>query len=107
MKEFYPSIPQVKYEGTTSKNPMAFKWYNPDELVDGKPMREQLKFAMSYWHTMCAELTDMFGVGTIDKSYGTTDLWNAKTRLTPLSELMDKHFDRLLLLPRPRHRARG
>ena len=91
MKEFYPSIPQVKYEGTTSKNPMAFKWYNPDEIVDGKPMREQLKFAMSYWHTMCAELTDMFGVGTIDKTYGTTDpMEQAKNKAYAAFELMDK-----------------
>ena len=49
---------------------LAFRHYNPDEIIMGKSMREHLKFAMSYWHTMCAEGSDMFGVGTISKNYG-------------------------------------
>ncbi len=39
----------------------------------GKPMREYLRFALSYWHTMCGDGTDMFGVGTQDKSFGETE----------------------------------
>ena len=62
MKNFFPNIPLVKYEGKDSANPMAFRYYNPEEEIAGKTMREHLKFAMSYWHTLCAEGTDMFGV---------------------------------------------
>ncbi|HEY5467042.1 MAG TPA: xylose isomerase, partial [Clostridia bacterium] len=63
MTEFYPSVSKIKYEGNQSCNPMAFRFYNPDEILAGKPMREHMKFAMSYWHTMVAEGSDMFGVG--------------------------------------------
>ncbi|MBQ4605072.1 MAG: xylose isomerase, partial [Clostridia bacterium] len=68
--EFFKNVPVVKYEGKDSANPMAFRYYNPEEEIAGKTMREHLKFAMSYWHTLCAEGTDMFGRGTMDKSFG-------------------------------------
>ena len=76
MKEFFPSIPKVRYEGKNTTNPFAFRHYNPDEVIMGKKMRDHLKFAMAYWHTMCAEGTDMFGSGTLDKSYGTNNVHN-------------------------------
>ena len=75
--EFFKGIDKVRFEGAGSRNPLSFKFYNPDETVGGKTMREQLRFAMSYWHTMCAEGSDMFGVGTADKSYGTKDPMDA------------------------------
>lgn len=52
MSEFFNNIPKIAYEGKDSKNPLAFKFYNPDEVIAGKTMREQLKFALSWWHTM-------------------------------------------------------
>ena len=64
------NVEKIKYEGVKSTNPLSFKYYNPDEVVGGKTMREQLRFAMSYWHTLCGDGTDMFGIGTVDKSYG-------------------------------------
>ena len=76
MNEYFTNIPKIRYEGSESDNPMAFKFYNPEEEIAGKPMKDQLRFAMSYWHTMCAEGADMFGVGTADKSYGQTDPWH-------------------------------
>lgn len=89
--EFYKGIGKIKYEGKDSKNPLSFKFYNPDEVIAGKTMREHLKFAMSYWHTMCAEGTDMFGVGTIVKDYGETDpMESAKMKAYAAFELMDK-----------------
>ena len=89
--EFYKGIGKIKYEGKDSKNPLSFKFYNPDEVIAGKTMREHLKFAMSYWHTMCAEGTDMFGVGTIVKDYGETDpMESAKQKAYAAFELMDK-----------------
>ena len=90
MKEFF-NIPKIKYEGTKSKNPLAFKHYNPEEIIGGKTMREQLKFAMSYWHTLCGNGTDMFGVGTIDKEFeGQTPMDIYKNKACAAFELMDK-----------------
>ena len=89
--EFYKGISKIKYEGKDSKNPLSFRYYNPDEVIAGKTMREHLRFAMSYWHTMCAEGTDMFGVGTLDKSYGSSDpMESAKNKAYAAFELMDK-----------------
>lgn len=91
MKEFFPSIPHIRYEGAESKNPLSFRFYNPDEIIAGKPMREHLKFAMAYWHNMCAEGADMFGSGTTDKSYGATDpMEQAKNKAYAAFEFMDK-----------------
>ena len=88
---YFNNIGKIKYEGKQSDNPLAFKFYNPDEIVAGKTMREQLKFAMSYWHTMCAEGADMFGVGTALKNYGATNEMDiAKNKAYAAFELMDK-----------------
>ena len=73
MKEFFKGISKIQYEGKNSTNPLAFKYYNPDEMICGKKMREHLKFALSWWHTMGGDGTDMFGVGTTDKNWGETD----------------------------------
>ena len=81
----------IKYEGKTSTNPLAFRFYNPDEVIAGKPMREHLKFAVAYWHTMCAGGTDMFGVDTHDKTFGSTDpMEHAKNKAHAIFELMNK-----------------
>ncbi len=87
----YQEITKVAYEGSTSKEPFAFKYYDPDEVIAGKPMREHLRFALSYWHTICAEGVDMFGGGTMDKKMGKTDpmeIFKAKADFA--FELMDK-----------------
>lgn len=90
-KEYFPGVPKIAYEGPKSTNPMAFRYYNPDEVIAGKPMREQLKFALSYWHTMCAEGADMFGRGTADKSFGAADpLEMYKEKAYAAFEWMDK-----------------
>jgi xylose isomerase len=91
MSEFYPNIPKIRYEGSKSKNPLSFRFYNPEEVIAGKTMREHLRFAMSYWHTMVAEGSDMFGKGTIDKKYGSDDeMESAKNKARASFELMDK-----------------
>ncbi len=63
-KEFFKGINKVNYEGTESKNPFAFKYYNPDKLVAGKTMKEHFKFAVAYWHSFCGQGADPFGSGT-------------------------------------------
>ena len=89
--EFFPTIPVIKYEGKDSKNMLAFRHYNPDEVILGKPMREHLKFALSYWHTMCAEGSDMFGRGTMNKDFGgQTPMEIYKNKAYAAFELMNK-----------------
>lgn len=70
MSEIFKNIPTIPYEGPKSTNPFAFKYYDADKIVAGKPMKDQLKFAMAWWHNLCAAGTDMFGNGTADKSFG-------------------------------------
>ena len=69
MKEYFEGIGKIKYEGPQSKNPLAFKYYNPNKKVMGKKMSEHLKFAMAWWHNLGAAGTDMFGRDTADKSW--------------------------------------
>ena len=64
--EYFSFIDKVKYEGKDSKNPFAFKFYDPDKIVLGKKMSEHLPFAMAWWHNLCAAGTDMFGRDTAD-----------------------------------------
>ncbi|MCL6630802.1 MAG: xylose isomerase, partial [Armatimonadetes bacterium] len=63
MREFFPNIPKIKYEGPDSKNAFAFKHYNPEEVVMGKTMAEHLRFAVCYWHTFKGTGSDPFGPG--------------------------------------------
>lgn len=63
-KEYFKGISEIKFEGKESDNPLAFKYYNPDQIVAGKTMREHFKFAIAYWHTFCGQGSDPFGPGT-------------------------------------------
>ncbi len=63
-KEFYPGIGKIEYEGRKSKNPLAFRWYNPEQVVSGKTMKDHLRFAIAYWHSFCGDGTDQFGSET-------------------------------------------
>jgi xylose isomerase len=91
MKECFPNIPKIAYEGPKTKNPLAFRYYNPDEVIAGKTMREHLRFSMAYWHTLCANGTDMFGRGTANKTFGESDpMAHARAKAFAAFELMDK-----------------
>ena len=63
-KEYFKGIGEIQYEGKDSDNPLAFKYYNPEQVVAGKTMREHFKFAVAYWHTFCGQGADPFGPGT-------------------------------------------
>ncbi|WP_026712724.1 xylose isomerase [Flavobacterium daejeonense] len=63
-KEYFKGIGEIKFEGAASDNPLAFKYYNPEQIVAGKTMREHFKFAIAYWHTFCGQGSDPFGPGT-------------------------------------------
>jgi xylose isomerase len=91
MSEFFKGIGKIAYEGKNSTNPLSFKYYNPDEMIAGKSMKEHLKFALSWWHTMGGDGTDMFGCGTADKSWGESDpSARAKAKVDAAFEIMDK-----------------
>ena len=64
-KVFFPDVESVPYEGPESNNSIAFKWYQPDRQVMGKPMGDLFKFAVAYWHSFCGTGADPFGPGTI------------------------------------------
>ncbi|MXP49780.1 xylose isomerase [Pantoea sp. Eser] len=59
----------LRYEGTKSTQPLAFRHYNPDEVILGKTMAEHLRFAACYWHTFCWNGADMFGIGAFDRPW--------------------------------------
>ena len=92
MSEIFQNIPTIKYEGKESKNPLAFKYYDPERVILGKTMKEHLPFAMAWWHNLCAMGTDMFGRDTADKSFGTTvgTMEHAKAKVDAGFEFMQK-----------------
>lgn len=88
---YFDEVNKIQYEGSTSKNPFAFKYYNPEETFNGKTMEEILRFSVAYWHTFTADGTDPFGVGTAIRpwdQYKGLDL--AKARVEAAFELFEK-----------------
>ena len=65
----FASIPQIRYEGPGSTNPLAYRYYNPDEIVAGKAMKDHLRFAVCYWHTFRGVALDIFGPGTLVRAW--------------------------------------
>ncbi|MEM8737483.1 MAG: xylose isomerase [Planctomycetota bacterium] len=63
-RTYFPGIDKIQFEGTDSHNPLAFRWYDENRVVNGKPMKELFKFAVAYWHTLCGTGGDPFGPGT-------------------------------------------
>lgn len=64
MKTYFPGVQPVRYEGADSKNPLSFKFYNPEEIVEGRSMREHLRFSVAFWHTLKGDGGDPFGLPT-------------------------------------------
>ena len=89
---YFPKIKKIRYEGPDSKNPLAFKWYNEDEIVEGKTMKDHLRFSVVYWHTFRNALSDPFGVGTALRPWddGTESVKNAQKRVKVAFEFMEK-----------------
>jgi xylose isomerase len=91
-KEFFPGIGKIRYEGRESKNPLAFKYYDENKMVNGKTMKDHFRFAMAYWHTMCGTGEDPFGPGTIDYPWADGDdpITVAKNKMDAAFEFMTK-----------------
>lgn len=64
-KEYFPKIGKIGFEGRKSDNPFAFKFYDEDKIVAGKTMKEHLRFAVAYWHSLKAGGADPFGADTL------------------------------------------
>ncbi|MGY8748424.1 MAG: xylose isomerase [Pirellulales bacterium] len=88
----FPEINKIQYEGPGSDNPLAFRWYNPDELVEGKTMKEHLRFTVCYWHTFRGTGADPFGSGTMVRPWddGSNSVENACHRARVAFEFFEK-----------------
>ncbi|WP_067729096.1 xylose isomerase [Oceanobacillus damuensis] len=88
---YFSNVNKINYEGSKSSNPLAFKFYNPEEKVGGKTMEEILRFGVAYWHTFTEDLSDPFGTGTAirpwDKYHG---MDRAKARVEAAFEFFEK-----------------
>jgi xylose isomerase len=89
---FFSDISKITYEGPDSRNPLAFKYYNPDETVGGKAMKDHFRFSIAYWHTMNNRMSDPFGVGTAIRPWDsiTDPMDQAKARMDALFEILNK-----------------
>ncbi|MCE5285996.1 MAG: xylose isomerase [Pelosinus sp.] len=89
--EYFAGVKEVGYEGSKSKNPFAFKFYNPEEVVAGKTMEEHLRFSIAYWHTFTADGSDPFGQATMQRPWDKlSGMDKAKARVEAAFELFEK-----------------
>ena len=91
-KEYFPGVGKIKFEGKDSKNPLAFHYYNADQIVCGKPMKEWFKFAMAWWHTLGQASGDPFGGQTrsYDWDKGADPYVRARAKADAGFEIMQK-----------------
>src|SRR5580765_8088837 len=89
---FFPDVPKVAYEGPTSTNPLAFRHYDANAVVAGKPMKDHFRFAVAYWHTMRGMGGDPFGPGCAVRPWedGTDSVDMAIKRVDVAFEFMEK-----------------
>jgi xylose isomerase len=88
----FPDVTKIQYEGPNSKNPLAFRHYNPEEVVEGKTMKDHLRFAVCYWHTFRGTGSDPFGPGCVVRPWedGTDSVEMAVKRVRVAFEFMEK-----------------
>ncbi len=105
----FPGIEKIDYEGPDSKNPLAFRHYNESELVEGKSMKDHLRFSVAYWHTFRGTGSDPFGPGHDAAALGSgQDSVENAIRSRARGIRVHREARRpVLLLPRPRRRPRG
>ena len=91
-KEYFPGIGKIPFEGVESKNPMAFHYYDPERVVLGKKMKDWLKFAMAWWHTLGPASSDQFGGQTRSYEWDKAEcpVQRAKDKMDAGFEIMSK-----------------
>lgn len=82
-KEYFTCTGKIRHEGSGTKNPLAFQWYNEGQVVAGRTMKDHLRFSMAYWHTLCGSGGDPFGPGTRNFPWDTAP------------DLMQRNYDRM------------
>lgn len=88
---YFPNVEAIKYEGKDTNNKFAFRHYNPEEIILGKTMKEHLRFAVAYWHTMNVEGVDQFGSETFKREWtGKTPMETAKNKVEAFFEILTK-----------------
>jgi xylose isomerase len=87
-KEYFPTVGKIKFEGKDSKNPMAFRYYDAEKVILGKKMKDWLKFAMAWWHTLCAEAGTNLAAAQ-NNSHGTVTLMLSKLLKTKLTRALN------------------
>lgn len=88
---YFPEVKKIKFEGKDTKNPFAFRHYNPEEVILGKTMKEHLRFGVAYWHTMTQDGSDPFGNPTNIRDWeGKTEMETAKNRVEAFFEILVK-----------------
>ncbi len=92
IKQAFPKIKKIQYKGPDSTDPLSFKWYNEDEVVEGKTMKDHFRFSVVYWHTFRNTLADPFGVGTAIRPWddGSDSVKNAQNRARVAFEFFEK-----------------
>ena len=92
MSEIFSNIGKIQYKGEGCGEELAFRYYNPDEKILGRTMKEHLRFAMSYWHTLCGEGGDQFGSGTMQRAWTSTEdeMKKAELKVKAGFEIMEK-----------------
>ncbi|MDR1957462.1 MAG: xylose isomerase [Planctomycetaceae bacterium] len=87
----FPEVAKIKYEGTSSANPLVFRYYNETEVIEGKTMREHLRFSVAFWHTLRGSGADPFGPGTMYRPWeGADTVDNAINRVKVFFEFCEK-----------------
>jgi len=104
-----PSDLSIAFEGPQTDKALAFRHYNPDEMVDGQSMSAHMRFSIAYWHSFEARDRTRFGPGTIQRPWekGTDAVSIAKIRMDAAFEFFQKNPCAVLVFPRPRHRTGG
>jgi xylose isomerase len=94
--EYFKGIETIPYEGSQSKNPLAFKWYDENALIAGRTMKEYFRFAVAYWHSFCGTGRDPFGDGTREMPWD-----SSKDPITRAKAKMDAAFEFITKLGMP------
>lgn len=88
---YFPNVEKIKYEGPQTTNPFAFRHYNPEEVIAGKTMKDHLRFAIAYWHTMTQDGSDPFGLPVNQRTwFGATEMETARNRVVAFFEILEK-----------------
>ena len=92
MKAAFPDLQRIRYEGPDSRNPLAYRWYNEEEVVEGRSMKEHLRFSVVYWHTFRGTGSDPFGAATMSRPWddGSNSVENAVRRARVAFEFIEK-----------------